>query len=216
MGLRPDLAVLQEVAEGDLEHEGESFWVGHNENKGLGVLAFNGFRIEPHVAWDRRIEFVVPFDVTGPMDFLLMAVWAMHGRAVQRIDERPNRQQVLQALDAYAELIRSRPTVVAGDFNNAVFWDRPGKPSNHLAAVQKLDSLGLASAYHSNRAVEQGQEPEPTLFWIWREKPGYHIDYIWLPKAWLSGLKALEVGDYTTWVASRLSDHVPLVADVDA
>lgn len=214
--MRPDVAVLQEVSQADVRLHPDSSWVGNLPNKGLGTLAFNGFRLKVHPSWEPRIEFVVPIDVAGPVDFLLIAVWAMHNRATQRIDERPNRWQLLQALELYEPLIRSRPTVVAGDFNNAVFWDRAGKASNHSIAVAKLNSLGLLSAYHANRAVEQGHEDEPTLYWTWSESRPYHIDYVWIPNDWQAAITKVEVGDYSTWVAGRLSDHVPLVVDLEA
>jgi exodeoxyribonuclease-3 len=215
MALSPDLAVLPEVSILDIGQHHESCWVGNLPHKGLGALAFNGFQIRRHLSWDDRIEFVLPIEVTGPINFLLIAVWAMHNRAVQRIQERPNRWQVLQALEVYEPLIRSRPTVVAGDFNNALFWDRPGKASNHSLAVERLRSLGLVSAYHASRGVEQGREAHPTLYWMWHEDTGYHIDYVWLPEKWLPALKHVEVGDYPTWVAGHLSDHVPLSVELD-
>ena len=215
VGLRADVAVLQEVSSADVQRYPASSWIGHLSNKGLGALAFNGFQLQRHPAWEPRIEFVIPIEVTGPVDFLLIAVWAMHNRAVQRIDERPNRWQLLQALDVYEPLIRSRPTVVAGDFNNAVFWDRPGKASNHSIAVAKLQDLGLVSAYHANRAVDQGHEDQPTLYWTWNESRKYHIDYAWVPEEWLPAITAVEVGDYSTWVAGRLSDHVPVAVELD-
>lgn len=139
----------------------------------------------------------------------------MHNRAVQRLAERPNRWQLLQALDVYEPLIRSFPTVIAGDFNNAVLWDRPGKASNHSSVVARLNELGLASAYHTDRQVDQGRELEPTLYWTWHANAGYHIDYVWIPKSWVPAIRSVEVGDYATWVAGRLSDHVPITVDID-
>lgn len=214
-GLRPDVAVLQEVSGTDVHRYPSSCWIGHLSTKGLATVAFNGFQLQRHPYWEPRIEFVVPIEVTGPVDFLLIAVWAMHNRAVQRIDERPNRWQILQALEVYEPLIRSRPTVVAGDFNNAVFWDRRGKASNHSIAVAKLHDLGLVSAYHTDRAVEQGREDQPTLYWTWSDRRTYHIDYVWLPKEWLPAITRVDIGDYATWVAGRLSDHIPLTVDLD-
>ncbi len=213
--LRPDIAVLQEVSSQDVSRHPESCWIGNNPKKGLGVLGLNGFRVRRHTSWDPNIEFVVPIEVSGPLEFLLVGVWAMHSRAVKRVEERPNRWQLLQALDVYEPLLRSKPCVVAGDFNNALLWDRAGKASNHSAAVQKLQDLGLVSAYHLNRTAEQGREPDATLYWLWRQNSGYHIDYIWLPKAWVPGLNAVELGDYQTWVGGHLSDHVPLSINVE-
>jgi endonuclease/exonuclease/phosphatase family metal-dependent hydrolase len=213
--LRPDIAVLQEVSSQDIARYPESCWIGNNPKKGMGVVGLNGFRVRRHPSWDPKIEFVVPIEVSGPQDFLFLGVWAMHNRALKRVDERPNRWQLLQALEVYESLLRSRPSVVAGDFNNAVRWDQPGKASNHSAAVQKLRNLGLVSAYHVSRAVAQGREPDPTLYWMWHQNSGYHIDYIWLPDTWAPAIKTVELGDYPTWVGGQLSDHVPLSVDVE-
>lgn len=213
--LQPDIAVLQEVSELDVSEEPEHAWIGHNPHKGLAVVGRNGYRIRVHPAHDPRIEFVVPIDVSGPVNFLLLAVWAMHNRAVNRIEEVPNRWQLLQALEVYEPLLSARQCVVAGDFNNAVFWDRPRKASNHAQAVQKLGEFGLASAYHATQLAAQGQETHPTLFWMRRRDSTYHIDYLWLPETWIPGIRTVDVGDYSTWVKTGLSDHVPITVDVD-
>ncbi len=213
--LRSDISILQEVSKADTSSYGDCCWVGNNLTKGLGVLASNGFRVRVHPTYDPRIEFIVPIEVTGPADFLLLAVWVMHNRAVNRIQERPNRWQMLQALEAYEPLLRSQRCVVAGDFNNAVRWDGPRKASNHSLAVEKLSDFGLVSAYHTRSVASQGQEPDPTLFWMRHRDSTYHIDYIWLPQVWISGLKAVEVGEFSTWVQSGLSDHVPLTVELD-
>ena len=213
--LRPDVAVLQEVSAVDVGRFSQSCWAGNLPNKGLGTIAFGDFQIRRHPAWDPRIEFVVPTEISGPVNFLLIAVWAMHGRAVQRIQETPNRWQLLQGLEAYDSLIRSRPTVTAGDFNNAVQWDKMGKASNHAFAVDRLHSLGLVSAYHSHHRVEQGTELDPTLYWTWNQNKAYHIDYVWIPEKWLSAVQHVEVGDYEAWVGGHLSDHVPVSVELD-
>jgi len=44
--------------------------------------------------------------------------------------------------------------------------------------------------------------------------PNYHIDYIFVPEAWEAGLLDVEVGSHADWVASGLSDHVPIVVDL--
>lgn len=213
-GLRPDVAVLQEVSEADVSSEASSCWVGNDPRKGLAVVGFNGYRVRTHPAWNRMIEFVVPIEVTGPSQFMLLAVWVMRHRAVNRVEESPNRWQLLQGLDTYESLLTSQPSVVAGDFNNAVRWDGPRKADNHSTAVSKLGKLGLVSAYHASRAVAQGNEQDATLYWTWNENQPYHIDYVWLPHTWMGGLKAVEIGDYSTWVAGRLSDHVPMTVEI--
>jgi endonuclease/exonuclease/phosphatase family metal-dependent hydrolase len=213
--LRPDIAILQEVSESDASQHAQHTWVGNNAHKGLAVIACNDFTVSVHPLHDPRIEFVLPIEVKGPADFSLVAVWAMHGRAANRIQERPNRWQVLQAIETYEPLLRSGRCVVAGDFNNAVVWDTPGKASNHSIVVQTLGDLGLISAYHVRFEADQGKEAHPTLFWMRHPDARYHIDYVWLPRAWQPGLRSVEIGEYATWVQSGLSDHVPIAVELD-
>jgi hypothetical protein len=52
--------------------------------------------------------------------------------------------------------MQSKPCVVAGDFNDNVLWDKPKRPNKHSINVSELNSLGLTSAYHFAREVEQG------------------------------------------------------------
>ena len=213
--LQPDIAVLQEVSELDVSQDEQHYWIGNNRHKGLGVIGFNGLLVSVHPDYDPRIEFVVPIQVTGPTEFLLFAVWVMYDRALNRIHERPNRWQMLQALEAYEPLLVSRRSIVAGDFNNAVQWDRPRRASNHSVAASKLSDLGLVSVYETSFAADQDQEPYPTLFWRRRQHATYQIDYIWFPRPWLPALRAVQIGDYATWVQSGLSDHVPLTVELD-
>lgn len=48
-----------------------------------------------------------------------------------------------------------------------------------------------------------------------RENQPFHIDHVFVPHEWSSQL-SLTVGGYDQWIASRRSDHVPLVVDVGA
>ena len=104
-----------------------------------------------------------------------------------------------------------------GDFNNNVFWHRPGWRINHINAVADLGKAGLISAYHKLRGEEQARESTPTLYWRDRKKddPTYHIDYVSLPSQWLPQIRALSVGTFEDWCAPGLSDHVPIVVEVD-
>ena len=66
-------------------------------------------------------------------------------------------------------------------------------------------------------ARRRGRESAPTLYWRDRLKDGptYHIDYIFLPQAWTARLRHVEVGSFEDWCGARLSDHVPVVADLN-
>jgi hypothetical protein len=86
-----------------------------------------------------------------------------------------------------------------------------------IARAPVRRALGLQSAYHFMRGVEQGHEKEPTIYWRDRKKDGpqYHINYCFLPSAWANSIASFRIEPLENWVASKLSDHVPLLVDVD-
>jgi len=107
--------------------------------------------------------------------------------------------------------------VVAGDFNNNVYWHKPGWRMNHGIVVDKLARGGLVSAYHVAHGEEQGGETIPTLYWRDRRKDGptYHIDYVFIPAAWTPRMREVRVGTFEDWCGAGMSDHAPIVVDVD-
>ena len=83
---------------------------------------------------------------------------------------------------------------------------------NHSAVVSLLEKRRLASAYHHFFSEPQGAETQPTYyFWHHKNRP-YHIDYIFLPRAWASQITAVQLGSHSAY--SHLSDHVPLSVDL--
>src|SRR5690242_10660459 len=107
--LRPDVAVIQECARPEAE-SGEARWVGTNPNQGISILTANGFTAEP-IAIDGEVPpWMVPFRITGPESFTLIAVWALPLRSSYS-------RAVCHGIDALAGLIAAGPTVMAGDFN---------------------------------------------------------------------------------------------------
>jgi exodeoxyribonuclease-3 len=132
-------------------------------------------------------------------------------RAVYPVD--PKRYQVQQAVSYYVDILRERPSVMVGDFNNHVCWDKPGKPSNMRNAVRLRAERGFASAYHTALGVDFGDEPEPTHYLQTRTEDGrtYHIDYCFVPT---TASATVSLGSFADWVGSGQSDHVPLIVDV--
>jgi exodeoxyribonuclease-3 len=192
----------------------EAVWIGDNLNKGLAVFAFNGYRVSLALPFHATLRHLVPVRVGGPIECNLLAVWAQNGSAgvVRKHQLGPLRR----ALGKYRSFLAERPSIVAGDFNNNVYWHRPGWRINHANAVATLQKLGLASAYHALRGEAQGRESVPTLYWRDRKKDGptYHIDYIFLPLQWLVHVRELGVGSFEDWCGAGLSDHVPIVVDI--
>jgi len=191
-------------------------WIGDDEKKGLGVLAFNGYRIKRHPDYDAGLRWLLPVEVRGPVAFHLLAVWAMNHQIPQSEDEELAGHP-LEAAERYRAFLAAGPALAAGDFNNNVRWDKGKKATNHAHTVAGLERLGMASAYHVGHGEFHGKESLATLYKR-DHKPGdrkYHVDYCFLPLEWCSHLREVEVGAFDAWIGRGLSDHVPLVVDVD-
>jgi exodeoxyribonuclease-3 len=220
--LRPDIAVIPECADPAVLGSKAStavpqmVWIGNNPNKGLAVFAFGGYSVRLFDEFDPRLEWIAPVRVEGRLPFTLLAAWCKNHRASQQHPLTSHRRQVEPALKQYRELLDDRSAVVAGDLNSNVCWDVGKWGSNFSNVVQAAGALDLVSAYHQTRSIEFGAEPDPTLYWQTRTRDGrsYHIDYCFLPRTWLPYV-TVGVGEFDAWVGSGLSDHVPLVVDID-
>ena len=223
LALRPDIAIVSECARPDIMcrrapidwFEADPVWIGNNPNKGLGVFTFNGYTATQHDTFHHTLKYIAPVRINGPEDFNLLAVWAQNasGGNTRKRQAGPLRR----ALTKYRDFLSDGDVVVAGDFNNNVQWDRPGWRINHFTVVEMLEKFGIVSAYHHQSSEAQGAETVPTHYWRDRKKDGptYHIDYIFLPEAWLGAVSRFDVGSFEDWCGSGLSDHVALVVDID-
>ena len=83
--------------------------------------------------------------------------------------------------------------------------------------VEILEKMDLMSVYHQLTGEENGEETQPTHYWRDRTKDGptYHIDYMFVPLTWIANIREFEVGSFEDWCGSKLSDHVPLIMDLD-
>jgi len=219
----PDIAIVCECAQPErirartkssrLEHD--PVWIGQNPNKGLAVFTFNGYTACISKPYYRTLQYVAPVHISGPVECNLLAVWAQNasGGVTRKNQAGPLRL----ALARYKRFLADRPAIVAGDLNSNAIWDKPGWRINHTATVETLEGLGLVSAYHSVRGEPQGRETIPTLYWRDRTKDGptYHIDYVFLPIGWIERVKELRLGTFEDWCGSGLSDHVPIIVDID-
>ena len=222
MRLKPDVAVISECANPERLHargagtwfRSDPVWVGDNPNKGLAVFAFNGYRAHLFQPHHPTLRHIAPVHIEGPLPFNLLAVWAQNasGGNTRKHQLGPLRR----ALAKYAPDFLRHPSIIAGDLNNNVIWDRPGWRINHMAQVAIMEKLGLVSAYHALSGDANGAEAVPTHYWRDRKKDGptYHIDYIFVPQHWLPSIEEFQVGSFEDWCGSGLSDHVPLVVEV--
>ena len=221
--LRPDIAIVPECESPQRLWGKQPLlapipmeWIGDDEQRGLGVLAFNAYRIKRHADYDPSLRWMLPVEVRGPLDFHLLAVWAMNHRLPQSEGEELSGQP-LEPVERYRAFLSASPALAAGDFNNNVRWDKGKKATNHAHTVAGLERLGLASAYHVGRGELHGKEASATLYRrdCRTDGPKYHVDYCFMPLDWCSRLREIDVGAFDAWVGKGLSRHVPLVVDVD-
>ncbi|MEO8634445.1 MAG: endonuclease/exonuclease/phosphatase family protein [Gemmatimonadales bacterium] len=208
--LEGDLTVIPECPRirGARGAQGTTVWTGTNPRKGLGVIARAPWQVRRLRSPRQLPKYVVPVAVSGPVSFLLLAIWA------QKDPVAPYVRGLHRAVTACRGLIERQPTVLLGDFNSNAIWDHE-HPSDlsHSALVRKLGALGLVSAYHSRNKEAHGSETRPTFYLYRHATRPYHIDYCFVPAAWAGRLREVNIGGHTEW-AGR-SDHMPLVVDVE-
>lgn len=199
--LSADLLVLQECAQ-PAKLDDQHLWFGANPRKGVSVQAFGDYRLTPVPIRETTPPCFIPVEVTGPESFLLIAVWTQK-------EPYPYVEGLTRAVTMYADMIRTRPTVLIGDFNSNAIWDAEHPAAhNHSALVASLDELGCVSAYHEHFREMHGSETRPSYFHWWKEEHPFHIDYAFLPKAWLHRLESVDVGSFAAFKGA--SDHRPI------
>jgi exonuclease III len=206
--LQADVAVIQEIARPRTEHRGVC-WFGLNPNQGVAVLARPPYSVTPLPESPDAPKYFVPFQIKGPTEFTLFAVWTLGDQDLRYVCAATT------AVDIYDQAFKSGPVVVMGDFNSNTIWDRdhPGH-LNHTALVAKLAERGVGSAFHTQRGTPHGEEREHTFFLHRNPAKGYHIDYCFMPTAWLQRLKHVDVGSHAAWY--KASDHTPLLVETEA
>lgn len=217
--LEPDVAIVQECSDlATLVRKAPEFtptgalWTGHNPHRGLGIFSFGPYvlaRTDPGL---NAITYALPARVLGPSNFNLVALWSHYGASPVRV---ASPGPTLMALRTYANFLTEHPSILAGDLNNHVRWDKPGKASNHANTIAAAAALGLISAYHAFFKLQQGAERHPTLYWRDRTPTGptFHIDYVFVPEMTTGLIRRVAVGSHAKWIASGLSDHAPVIVD---
>jgi hypothetical protein len=226
--LNPDVLVLSEcAAESTLaaKYPGQAPWTSmawagkvpdppKNPDKGLAVMTFGDYRIQATRPVEPVMEWVVLADIAGPLPFSLIAVWAMNHRASNIKAFPQSNPQPAAALNKYGN-DSAGPTILAGDFNHNVSWDAVmAHAKRHARTLDATKRAGRISAYHHHFGEAQGAERTLTLHWRGAGQKTFHIDYAFIPDAWLPQLRDVTAGTKQDWIDSRLSDHVPLVVDL--
>jgi len=165
-------------------------WIGDSKNKGLGIFASSGVKLEK-LDWTNKfknhsVKHFLPCKINQEFD--LLAIWTHRNNS-------PNFGYIGQ-LWKYIQLNKDKLNgmLIAGDFNSNTIWDEWDRWWNHSDVVNELKEFGIQSIYHELTGEEQGKESIPTLYFRKKISRPYHIDYIFGAKSFIERTKKLEIG----------------------
>jgi exodeoxyribonuclease-3 len=199
-------------------------WQGETKNKGLGVFARNGHKIEllkwfgefsikginnnsKSLSWSSNdLQSFMPLMIDEK--YILVAIWTKKANS-------PNFGYIGQFwkyIQIHKEKLKRDNIILCGDLNSNAIWDEPDRWWNHSDVVKELEEINIISLYHHVTGETQGKEKQKTFYMYRKRNKPYHIDYVFMSKA-LLGTSSLQVHGFNNWI--ELSDHVPLLFSVD-
>jgi len=208
-----DIIIIQE-AEHDEKLEqalsdynyNDIFWIGDNKHKGVAVITRNQYKIKLISKYSTDFKYIIPLkleDNNSAIEINLFVIWAMPNKEHR---SKSYVGQVWGAINYYEPLLRSE-SILIGDFNSNVFWDKERK-YNHTSVVNFLQERNIVSLYHVQNQEQQGDEKEPTFYFYKKKEKPYHLDYCFLSDQLVSENTTLEIGKFEDWI--KFSDHMPL------
>jgi len=198
---RPDVVFLQECA--PTEHTPCTWRV--NARKSIALVGLSSdFELSPLTASVAAGRASVAASFGGRHAFSVIGIWG----------ELPNYvEDVLRTLDAHSARLREGRAIVMGDFNSGIkLRGRRTLSTGHQKIVNACADLGLVSAYHAFNKVEHAREKHATYYHQFKTTQPWHIDYCFVPAAWVNGLTNVQVLNGKIW--ARHSDHRPLIVDL--
>ncbi len=217
LACNPDILVIPEcenpkklIFKDSIQPANEIIWFGNNNDKGLGVFSYNGYKLSLLEIYNPDIKIVIPILITSEnITFTLFAIWANNptdndGRYIEQIGK---------AIEYYDSLIQDNQVILMGDFNSNMIWDKKHRYFNHSKMVKVLESKNIYSLYHSFYKIEHGKEIHPTLYMYRHKQKPYHIDYCFVSQKLAEKLQTVEIGDFDQWI--KYSDHTPVIVDFD-
>lgn len=211
-GYEADIVIIQEcenpAQSKDIAYRdwaNNSIWLGDNPNKGLGIFANSTIKLEKLDWKPRGLKYFIPCRINN--DFNLLGTWCYGGSLL-------NDYLYIGQLWKYLKLYKGElgKSIIAGDFNSNVYWDKPRRNWNHSDVVRELNKLSLESLYHKFYKESQGEETQPTFIFQKNIAKPYHIDYIFASEKLTQNLKSVSVGNSERWLG--LSDHMPVFCEI--
>jgi endonuclease/exonuclease/phosphatase family metal-dependent hydrolase len=182
--------------------------------KHIGVFARAPWRVEEAQQWE-HMPWLVHGRVTDTRgdfgSFDVLAVWGLGSKYAGKLGYAQQTGEVIKSV--LAELPADRPVVLAGDLNTPIESNKPDALV-HNANVVRLRELDLLSAFSACFHTTPPGE-KPTHYWRWKQSQAFHIDHVFVPFGWCDrhGF-SMRIGTFEDWVATRISDHVPLLVNV--
>ena len=166
-------------------------WIGENKNKGLGVFARPGKKLEKIELDGHYLRYMLPFKFEGKMFF---GIWA-YMRYVE---------DLVVYFSIYRDYLKEKPVVI-GDFNSNVIWNKEHGNRTQTVLNKEFEDAGLKSVYHELNREQQGKETQATFYMYRHNDRPFYIDYCYCDPA---EVKKFEIGKFDDWAG--LSDHMPL------
>jgi hypothetical protein len=191
-------------------------WIadGHDARKGLSIAGLTS-ALTPLPPRDDQGRFTSSAITSG--DIGILGLWSC---PAVRTGPRAYAAEVSATISAWEDWLAETPSLIAGDFNIA-----PGRKDDlqtgALRAIfERLSALGYSSLYHWWTGEAYGSERTPTYYHRRHLHDPWHIDFCFAASELLPQVREVTVGDYEHWVAPLqtrrgLSDHVPLIVDLD-
>ena len=212
--LNPDIAVIQEcedpsqVKDNKYRNWATNYhWIGKNKNKGLGVFAKKGVKLE-RLAWPSgKLELFLPCKINDT--FNLLSVWTRQANS-------PTFQyigQFWQYLQINRNLMKEENIIIAGDFNSNSVWDVWDRWWNHSDVMRELEEIGIKSIYHTVYKQPQGKETAATFYMYRKSDKPYHIDYILCSSFLEDKTENMNIGSPEKWL--EVSDHMPIEVELE-
>jgi hypothetical protein len=210
-----DVAIVPESAQHPLlaQQPGVSHaWIGTNSHKGLGVFGFGGWHVAP-LREAEALPWCLPVNVRHPdgNEFTLLAVWTVKRQG----DGRPSYASQFRAvIDRWGHVLDGGRAIIAGDLNASLQGPR-WRP--HRRNLDALAAIGVHSAHDLVQGPADSADQPATLRWI---GPGlkpylYRCDFVFVSASLATGVRGAEIGTLAEWVESGLSDHCPVVTELD-
>ena len=215
---KPDIWIIQECEHPDkfakekgFEYSDNYVWYGENQNRGIGVFANNGIKLELDNNHNPDFKFIIPVNVSGKYNLKLFAVWTKDEKKGKR--KQRYISQLYCAIDYY-EIDSSSDTLIIGDYNwNANFDSTSyGLHGNFVNFLEQMDVLEFSSAYHKFHNEQFGHETTPTLYFRGEKNRTFHIDYIFLSKSLSERIDNVTIGNWKDW--HLLTDHMPINIEI--